>query len=131
MTDWIRDHAWAAWLGVAVVLAVVEMLSLDLVLLMFAIGALAAAAAAGLGAPVFVTVPLFAIVSLLLRAGTVVAQGPIAQTLTAENLSSTFGQRIHLDHEGGRFAARRAGYGRRADRAPATLEAVTDTGETA
>ncbi len=66
MIDWIRDHAWAAWLGVAVVLAVVEMLSLDLVLLMFAIGALAAAAAAGIGAPVFVTVPIFAIVSLLL-----------------------------------------------------------------
>jgi membrane protein implicated in regulation of membrane protease activity len=66
MTDWIRDHAWAAWLGLAVVLAVVEMLSLDLVLLMFAIGALAAGVAAGLGAPVFVTVPLFAIVSLLL-----------------------------------------------------------------
>ena len=66
MTDWIREHAWATWLGLAVVLAVVEMLSLDLVLLMFAVGALAAAAAAGLGAPVFVTVPLFAIVSLLL-----------------------------------------------------------------
>lgn len=66
MTDWIRDHAWATWLGVAVVLAVVEMLSLDLVLLMFAIGALAAAAAAGLGAPIWVTLPVFAVVSLLL-----------------------------------------------------------------
>ncbi|MET0447843.1 MAG: NfeD family protein, partial [Aeromicrobium sp.] len=66
MIDWIRDHAWASWLGLAVVLAVVEMLSLDLVLLMFAIGALAAAAAAGLGAPIWITLPLFAVVSLLL-----------------------------------------------------------------
>jgi len=66
MIDWIRDHAWASWLGLAVVLAVVEMLSLDLVLLMFAVGALAAAAAAGLGAPVWLTIPLFALVSLLL-----------------------------------------------------------------
>ncbi|MET0930879.1 MAG: NfeD family protein [Aeromicrobium sp.] len=66
MIDWIRDHAWASWLGLAVVLAVVEMLSLDLVLLMFAVGALAAAAAAGLGAPIWITLPLFAIVSLLL-----------------------------------------------------------------
>jgi membrane protein implicated in regulation of membrane protease activity len=66
MTDWIRDHAWATWLGIAVVLAVVEIMSLDLVLLMFAVGALAAAAAAGLGAPVWVTIPLFALVSLAL-----------------------------------------------------------------
>jgi len=66
MIDWIKDHAWETWVGLAVVLAVVEMLSLDLVLLMFAIGALAAAAAAGFGAPIFVTIPLFAIVSLLL-----------------------------------------------------------------
>ena len=59
---------------------------------------------------------------LLMRDGRAVAQGPIATTLTAEHLSTTFGQRIQLDHDGGRYAARRAGYGRRAMR-PA------DTGE--
>jgi iron complex transport system ATP-binding protein len=53
---------------------------------------------------------------LLLRDGAVVAQGPIGSTLTAENLSTTFGQRIQLDRDGGRFAARRAAYGRRAHR---------------
>jgi iron complex transport system ATP-binding protein len=53
---------------------------------------------------------------LLLRDGKAVAQGPIGETLTADNLSQTFGQRIHLDRDGGRFAARRAGYGRRAMR---------------
>ena len=66
MIDWIKDNAWAAWLGLASVLAIVEMLSLDLVLLMFAVGALGAAIAAGLGAPVWIALPVFAIVSVLL-----------------------------------------------------------------
>ncbi len=66
MIDWIRENAWASWLGLAAVLAIVEMMSLDLVLLMFAVGALAAALAAGLGAPVWIALPVFAIVSLLL-----------------------------------------------------------------
>lgn len=66
MIDWIKDNAWASWLGVAAVLAIVEMMSLDLVLLMFAVGAIAAAVVAGLGAPVYVALPVFAIVSLLL-----------------------------------------------------------------
>ncbi|MDR7086972.1 membrane protein implicated in regulation of membrane protease activity [Aeromicrobium panaciterrae] len=64
MIDWIRDHAAASWIGVAVVLALVEMMSLDLVLLMFALGALAAAVAAGLGAPLWAAILVFALVSL-------------------------------------------------------------------
>ncbi|GAA3533760.1 NfeD family protein [Aeromicrobium panaciterrae] len=64
MIDWIRDHAAAAWIGVAVILAIVEMMSLDLVLLMFALGALAAAVTAGLGAPVWVAIVVFAGVAL-------------------------------------------------------------------
>ena len=44
------------------------------------------------------------------------------ETLTAENLSTTFGQRIQLDHDGGRYTARRAGYGRRAMRPVGTGE---------
>ncbi|MEJ7635807.1 NfeD family protein [Aeromicrobium sp.] len=64
MIDWIQEHAWAAWLGLAVFLAVVEMFSLDLVLLMFAIAAVAAGVASGLGAPVWVCIPIFALVSL-------------------------------------------------------------------
>ncbi len=64
MIDWIRDHAAATWIGIAVVLAIVEMMSLDLVLLMFALGALAAAVAAGLGAPVWVAIVVFAFVAL-------------------------------------------------------------------
>jgi membrane protein implicated in regulation of membrane protease activity len=63
MIDWLTDHAWVTWVGIAVVLAIVELMSLDLVLLMFAIGALGAAVAAGLGAPVWVTLLVFAVVS--------------------------------------------------------------------
>lgn len=43
MVDWLAEHMWALWLGVALVLACAEMLTLDLTLLMLAGGALAAA----------------------------------------------------------------------------------------
>jgi iron complex transport system ATP-binding protein len=52
---------------------------------------------------------------LMLRDGKVVAQGPIESTLTAETLGATFGLRVQLHREGGRYAARRAAYGHRAD----------------
>ena len=39
--DWLRDHLWETWLGVAIVLSLAELLSLDLFLLMLAGGALA------------------------------------------------------------------------------------------
>ncbi len=63
MIDWLADHAWVTWVGIAVILAVVELMSLDLVLLMFAIGALGGAVAAGLGGPVWLTLLVFAVVS--------------------------------------------------------------------
>ncbi|WP_347346608.1 ABC transporter ATP-binding protein [Microbacterium sp.] len=43
---------------------------------------------------------------LLLNGGRIVAQGPIADTLTAETLTETFGMPVLLREEGGRFAAR-------------------------
>ncbi|WP_396658027.1 ABC transporter ATP-binding protein [Microbacterium sp.] len=43
---------------------------------------------------------------LLLRDGGVVAAGPIAEALTAENLTETFGLPITLSEQDGRFAAR-------------------------
>jgi len=45
---------------------------------------------------------------LLLRAGAVVASGPIAETLTALNLSETFGMSIVVSEADGRYAARAA-----------------------
>jgi iron complex transport system ATP-binding protein len=44
---------------------------------------------------------------LLLREGGVVAQGLIDDVITAENLSTTFGQDLELDRAGNRFFARR------------------------
>jgi membrane protein implicated in regulation of membrane protease activity len=41
LTDWLGDNAWALWLSLAFLLAVAEILSLDLVLIMLAVGALA------------------------------------------------------------------------------------------
>ena len=43
MTDWLGDNAWAIWLSLAFLLAVAEIMSLDLVLIMLAVGALAGA----------------------------------------------------------------------------------------
>lgn len=58
---------WWIWLIVAIVLVVVEMLTLDLVLLMIAGGALAAALASGLGVDnLLVQGLIWAVVSLLL-----------------------------------------------------------------
>ncbi|MDD7930136.1 ABC transporter ATP-binding protein [Microbacterium thalli] len=45
---------------------------------------------------------------LLLREGRAVAAGPLAETLTAENLSTTFGLPITVTSDGGRYAARAA-----------------------
>nr|WP_229688093.1 ABC transporter ATP-binding protein [Micromonospora yangpuensis] len=46
--------------------------------------------------------------ALLLRDGQVVAQGLLDQTLTADNLSKTFGLPLTVDRHGARFAARAA-----------------------
>jgi iron complex transport system ATP-binding protein len=45
---------------------------------------------------------------LLLREGRAVAAGPIAETLTADNLTEAFGLPITLASEDGRHAARAA-----------------------
>lgn len=49
--DWLREHAWESWLGLAIVLGVAEMLSLDLVLAMLAAGAFVGMLAALLDLP--------------------------------------------------------------------------------
>lgn len=57
---------WLWWVGGALLLGILEMLSLDLVLVMFAGGALAGGLAAALGAPVAVQFVVAAVVSVLL-----------------------------------------------------------------
>lgn len=54
--DWLSEHAWAVWTGLAVLLGMAELMSLDLMLAMLAVGALAGAVTAALGAGVPVQV---------------------------------------------------------------------------
>ena len=49
--DWFRDHLWETWLGVAILLGVAEMFSLDLILLMIAAGAVVGMLADLVGLP--------------------------------------------------------------------------------
>lgn len=58
--------AWVWWLGAALLLAVVEILSLDLVLIMFAGGALVAGALALVGVPLWGQILAFAATAILL-----------------------------------------------------------------
>src|SRR4029450_10299892 len=46
LTDWLGDNSWALWLSLAFLLGVAEIMSLDLVLIMLAVGALAGAGVA-------------------------------------------------------------------------------------
>lgn len=64
--DFVQDNPWIVWLAIAVVLVIIEIFSLELVLLMFAVGALAAALASGLGAPIWLAVLVFGAVSVAL-----------------------------------------------------------------
>jgi membrane protein implicated in regulation of membrane protease activity len=64
--DWINDNGWAVWLAIALALVIVELVSLDLVLLMFGLGALAAAIGTALGIPVVLAIVVFAVASVAL-----------------------------------------------------------------
>ena len=66
MIDWIAEHVALTWLAIAVLLGVVELASLDFVLLMFGFGALSASIVAGIGAPLWLQVTVFAAESVLL-----------------------------------------------------------------
>lgn len=57
---------WYWWVGAALLLVVVEMVSLDLVLIMFAGGAIAAGVASALGAGLVVQIVVFGVVATLL-----------------------------------------------------------------
>ena len=49
--DWLRDHLTETWLGMAILLGIAEMFSLDLVLLMLAAGAVVGMVASVVGLP--------------------------------------------------------------------------------
>src|ERR687889_1941031 len=65
--DWLRDYAWAIWTGIAMLLGVAELISLDLILLMLAGGALVGALTAllQLGLPLQVLAAVATSVAML------------------------------------------------------------------
>ena len=69
--SWFADHAWLAWVGLALALGAIELASVDFVFLMLAGGALAGALAALLGVPVvgqvLVSLAVAALALLLVR----------------------------------------------------------------
>jgi membrane protein implicated in regulation of membrane protease activity len=78
--DWFSDNAWAAWLGLSIVLGVAELASLDLVLLMLAAGALGGMVTALVGAGV--------VLQVLVAAATAVAMLALVRPSMAARLHS-------------------------------------------
>lgn len=66
--DWFRDHMVETWLGVAAILAVAEMLGLEFILLMLAVGALAGMVAAVVGLAIPLQLLCFALASVAMLA---------------------------------------------------------------
>ena len=56
--EWIGESAWSAWLALAIILGVAELASMDLFLLMLAVGALVGMGAAAFEAPAALQVVL-------------------------------------------------------------------------
>jgi membrane protein implicated in regulation of membrane protease activity len=76
MMDWLRDNLWAAWFGLAALLGLAELASLDFTLLMLAAGALVAGGVA-------IAVPgmlwLQIVIGLIASAAMLVAIRPLLQ----------------------------------------------------
>jgi membrane protein implicated in regulation of membrane protease activity len=66
--NWVQDHAWQTWLIAALLLAGLELATLDLTLLMMAVGAGAASLAAAVGLNVVVQVMVAVVVGVALLA---------------------------------------------------------------
>ena len=66
--DWVQDHEWQTWLIASLLLAGAELATLDLTLLMMAVGGLAACAMAALGFNVVVQVLTAVVVAVALLA---------------------------------------------------------------
>lgn len=65
--DWIRDHMWESWLIAGVLLGVVEMISLDLIFAMLAVGCVVGmiTAIVGLAGPLQILLAMGSAVGLL------------------------------------------------------------------
>ncbi len=86
--DWLLKHLWETWLGLAFVLGMAEMFSLDLVLIMLAVGAVAGMIVALVGLP-------FA-AQALVAVGTSVAMLALVRPPVAKRFHS--GPELNLGH---------------------------------
>jgi membrane protein implicated in regulation of membrane protease activity len=86
--EWFRDHMWETWLGAAILLGVAEMFSLDLILIMLAVGALAGFVMAAIDAPVAL--------QLLAAAGTSIAMLAVVRPSLAKRFHG--GPELQLGH---------------------------------
>lgn len=112
--EWLADHAWVAWAVLAAALAAIEVLTLDLLFLMLAAGALAGAVAAavGAGSVISIVVALVTSVAMLgavrpialrhLKQGPELRSGPKAlegrQGVVVERVDAHHGQ-VKIDGE--------------------------------
>ncbi len=64
MLDWINEFGWIFWLTVFLLLAVAEMLTLNLYFILMSVGALAALVAFLLGAELWLQIVIFCVVAL-------------------------------------------------------------------
>jgi membrane protein implicated in regulation of membrane protease activity len=112
---WLGDNAWAAWLGLALLLSVAELASLDLVLVMLAVGALAGmltslatdSVTAQIVAAVATSVAMLAVVrpglTRRLHSGPDLVLGPATligkQAVTPVRLSAHQGGQLKIDGE--------------------------------
>ncbi|MGW5363942.1 NfeD family protein [Actinopolymorpha pittospori] len=71
---WINDHLWVAWTVIAVALATIELLTIDLVFLMLAAGAAAGAITALVGGGPAISI----IVAIVVALGMLAAVRPVA-----------------------------------------------------
>src|SRR5262245_18426705 len=72
MSDWLGDNAWAGWFGAAALVAVTELLSMDFILMMVALGLAGGGMADLLGAPLALQV----LVAVIVAMGTLVFVRP-------------------------------------------------------
>ncbi|MEO6511782.1 MAG: NfeD family protein [Nocardioides sp.] len=94
--DWLGEHAWAVWLVLSVGLGAAEMLSLDLILLMLAVGCIAGAITGALGAAL--------ILQILVAGGASIAMLALVRPNLVKRLHS--GPDLQLGH--GKLVGRQA-----------------------
>ncbi|GAB3619650.1 NfeD family protein [Glutamicibacter endophyticus] len=64
--EWIINNAWIVWLALFLLLAIIEMISLDLYFIMLGVGALGGVVTALLNGEIWLQVVIFGVVSLLM-----------------------------------------------------------------